>query len=116
MADSLPQLEDGAQTVFFKSGGEWCFFRTPPSYTTSGPPLPCVIQCHGNSGYVRDGEYAVSTSDTLDDQGRSIFIRTLVDAGIVVAGSHARGQRLGQTRRGGCLRRPVQLADRRCQR
>ena len=96
MADSLPQLKDGAQTVFFKSGGEWCFLRTPPSYTTSGPPLPCVIQCHGNSGYVRDGEYAISTSDTLDDQGNSIFIRTLVDAGIAVAGSHARGSAWGR--------------------
>ena len=116
MTDSLPQLKDGAQTVFFKSGGEWCFFRTPSSYTTSGSPLPCVIQCHGNSGYVRDGEYAISTSDTLDDQGNSIFIRTLVDAGIVCGRFACQGQRLGQTRRGCRLRRPVQLADRRRQR
>ena len=96
MADSFPQLRDGAQTVFFKAGGEWCFLRTPEAYAIFARPIPCVIQCHGNSGYVRDGEYAISTSDTLDDQGESIFIRSLVDAGIAVAGSHAAGSAWGR--------------------
>ncbi len=82
MADPFPQLRDGAQTVFFKVGGEWCFLRTPDGYASGSGPIPCVIQCHGNSGLVRDGEFLVSTTDTLDDRGESIFVRTLVDAGI----------------------------------
>ncbi len=96
MASSIPQLQDGAQTVFFKAGGEWCFLRTPESYAVLGTPVPCVIQCHGNSGYVRRGEYVLSATDTLDEEGKSIFIRTLVDSGIAVAGSHAAGSAWGR--------------------
>lgn len=96
MADLIPILKDGEQTVFFQVGGEWCYLRTPSSYAVSGTPVPCVIQCHGNSGYVREGEYVISTTDTLDDEGKSIFIRSLVDAGISVAGSHAAGSAWGR--------------------
>lgn len=96
MTNLIPQLSEGEQTVFFKSGGEWCYLRTPSDYTLSGKPVPCVIQCHGNSGFVNDGDYSISSSDSLDEHGKSIFIRTLVDAGIAVAGSHARGSAWGR--------------------
>ena len=95
MNQLIPPLQNGAQTVFFQAATEWCFLRTPSDYVTAGPPIPCVIFCHGNSGYVRDGDYRVSAKDTLDDEGKSIFIRTLIDAGIAVAGSHAKGSAWG---------------------
>ncbi|MCH8110291.1 MAG: prolyl oligopeptidase family serine peptidase, partial [Chloroflexi bacterium] len=79
--------------VFFQAGGEWCFLRTPPGYRASpaqGNAVPCVIHCHGNRGYVRDGE-----AEWLDDENRSVFLRTLVDAGIAVSGSHATGNHWG---------------------
>ena len=95
MTQLIPPLQNGAQTVFFQAATEWCFLRTPPDYVTAGLPVPCVIFCHGNSGYVRDGDYRVSAKDTLDDEGKSIFIRTLIDAGIAVAGSHAKGSAWG---------------------
>ena len=90
MNQLIPPLQNGAQTVFFQVATEWCFLRTPSDYVTAGPSIPCVIFCHGNSGYVRDGDYRVSAKDTLDDEGKSIFIRTLIDAGIAVAGIQAR--------------------------
>ena len=96
MTDNLLRLDDGAQTFFFQAGSEWCFFRTPASYLASGPPVACVIQCHGNSGFVTENEYAISTSDALDDEGLSVTIRTLVDAGFAVAGSHAKGSAWGR--------------------
>jgi len=95
MNQLIPPLQNGAQTVFFQAAAEWCFLRTPSDYVTAGPPIPCVIFCHGNSGYVRDGDYRVSAKDTLDDEGKSIFIRTLIDSGIAVAGSHAKGSAWG---------------------
>ena len=95
MTQLIPPLQNGAQTVFFQVATEWCFLRTPSDYVTAGPTIPCVIFCHGNSGYVRDGDYRVSAKDTLDDEGKSIFIRTLIDAGIAVAGSHAKGSAWG---------------------
>jgi hypothetical protein len=96
MSNTIPQLKDGAQTVFFKAGGEWCYLRTPSAYKGNGEPIPCVIQCHGNSGYVTDNDYAISTTDTPDEEGKSIFIRTLVDSGMAVAGSHASGSAWGR--------------------
>ena len=95
MNQLIPPLQNGAQTVFFQAATEWCFLRTPSDYVTAGPSIPCVIFCHGNSGYVRDGDYRVSAKDTLDDEGKSIFIRTLIDSGIAVAGSHAKGSAWG---------------------
>ncbi len=93
MAQSIPQLNDGEQTVFFQAGGEWCFLRTPSGYQANpvqGNAVPCVIHCHGNEGYVRDGE-----ADWLDVEIRSVFVRTLVNAGIAVSGSHATGNHWG---------------------
>ena len=95
MNQIIPPLQNGAQTLFFQVAGEWCFLRTPGTYVTAGNPISCVIFCHGNSGYVRDGDYRVSAKDILDDEGKSIFIRTLIDAGIAVAGSHAKGSAWG---------------------
>ena len=95
MAQSIPQLKDGEQTVFFQAGGEWCFLRTPSGYranSAQGNAVPCVIHCHGNRGYVRDGE-----ADWLDDENKSIFVRMLVDAGIAVGSSHATGNHWGAT-------------------
>ena len=42
----LPALADGAQEVYFMSGGCWCYLRTPASYKNSesggGAKQPCV--------------------------------------------------------------------------
>ncbi|MBM3925120.1 MAG: hypothetical protein FJ320_03915 [SAR202 cluster bacterium] len=92
MADRpLPKLKDAAQTVFFQAGGEWCFLRTPASFKASGAPTPCVIQCHGNTGYVKDGE-----ADWLKDEGKTTFINRLTEAGIAVASTHATGNHWGR--------------------
>ena len=95
MAQPIPQLKDGEQTVFFRAGGEWCYLRTPSGYRANpaqGSVVPCVIHCHGNGGYVRDGE-----ADWLDDENKSIVVRMLVDAGIAVGSSHATGNHWGTT-------------------
>ncbi len=91
MADKGPALKDGAQTVFFQAGGEWCFLRTPAGFAASGPGTPFVIQCHGNGGYVRDGE-----ADWLDEEAKTIFLDALVGVGIAVAGSHGTGNHWGR--------------------
>ena len=91
---SLPQLRDGDQTAFFRVGGEWCYITTPASYRAdagSGPATPCVLQCHGHRGYVREGE-----ADWLDEEVKRIFVRMLLDAGIAVSGSHATGDHWGR--------------------
>ena len=49
------------------------------------------MHCHGNRGYVRDGE-----ADWLDEEAKSIFVRMLLDAGIAVSGSHATGNHWGR--------------------
>lgn len=93
MATVFPQLRDGEQTVYFQAGGEWCFLRTPQNYSSdkSGSQIPCVIQCHGNNGYVREGE-----ADWLTGEDKLIFVNKLVGAGIAVASTHATGNHWGR--------------------
>ena len=94
IAGSPPKLTDGEQTKFFRVGGEWCYLSTPASYRAdpeSGQATPCVLHCHGNRGYVRDGE-----ADWLDEETKKIFISMLLDAGIAVSGSHATGNHWGR--------------------
>lgn len=94
MAEAIPKLSDGEQTVFFKAGGEWCYLRTPAAFwanARSGPAVPCVVHCHGNRGYVRDGQ-----ADWLDEETKSLFVKLLVAAGIAVSGSHATGNHWGR--------------------
>lgn len=94
MANTIPSLKDGEQTVFFQAGGEWCYLRTPANYrsdSSSGSPVPCVVHCHGNRGYVRNGE-----ADWLDDDTKALFVRALIDTGIAVAESHATGNHFGR--------------------
>lgn len=94
--EKIPELGDGQQTVYFKSAHEWSFLRTPTSFSTTGPTVPLVVLCHGNSGSVSKDSYVVSTTDTLDDDQKSIFVGTLVRAGIAVAGSNAHGSAWGR--------------------
>ena len=91
MADSAPALQDGAQTVFFQAGGEWCYLRTPANYSNNGPVVPFVIQCHGSGGYVRDG-----AADWLEEDEKLVFLTALTDSGIAVAGSHGTGNHWGR--------------------
>src|SRR6266508_4802910 len=92
---SWPQrLTDGEQTIFFQAGGEWCYLRTPVNYksaASTGRGVPCVIQCHGNGGYVREG-----AADWLDEAPKRLFVDTLVAAGIAVAGSYGTGNHRGR--------------------
>ena len=88
---TIPQLKDGEQTVFFQAGGEWCFLRTPSSYQASGPAVPCIIQCHGHTGYVKEGE-----ADWLKDDFKLAFINSLVETGIAIASTHATGNHWGR--------------------
>jgi dipeptidyl aminopeptidase/acylaminoacyl peptidase len=94
METSLQRLTKGQQTVYFQAGGEWCYLHTPPAYapsTASGPAVACVIQCHGNRGYVRQG-----AADWLDDPPKRLFVDALINAGIAVAGSHGTGNHWGR--------------------
>ena len=84
-------LIDGAQTVFFKAGEEWCYLRTPEGYDAQSSTTPFVIQCHGNGGYVRDGE-----ADWLDEESKTFFLNSLLNKGIAVAGSHGTGNHWGR--------------------
>lgn len=92
MTASLAQLIDGMQTIFFQAGGEWCYLRTPENFRVQKiPGIPCVIQCHGNRGYVRNGE-----ADWLTETPKTIFVDMLLQAGIAVAGSHGTGNHWGR--------------------
>ena len=91
MVDIPHKLQNGAQTVFFKAGGQWCYLRTPGSFHSDNPPIPCVIQCHGNRGYVRDGE-----ADWLIEKPKRLFLDILNQHGFAVAGSHATGNHWGR--------------------
>ena len=90
MTSSIPQLQDGEQTVYFQAGGEWCFLKTPKSYSTSNGAVPCVIQCHGHHGYVKDGE-----ADWLTEDFKLSFVNSLIDTGIAVASTNATGNHWG---------------------
>eukprot|EP01045_Picozoa_sp_COSAG04_P036089 COSAG04_NODE_8634_length_947_cov_3.212264_1_plen_126_part_01 len=87
------ELVDGAQTVYFEAGGEWGFLRTPPSYVAdrAAPACPCVLHCHGNKGYVRQGE-----ADWLDQPAKFLFVDEMLQRGIAVAESHACGNHWGR--------------------
>ncbi|MBD47666.1 MAG: hypothetical protein CL891_01010 [Dehalococcoidia bacterium] len=91
MKKPILDLVDGEQTVFFQAGEEWCFLRTPRSYRLDGPSTPCVIQCHGHHGFVKDG-----SADWLSDNDKLAFITALTEAGIAVASSHATGNHWGR--------------------
>ncbi len=91
MTTPIPQLKDGEQTAYFQAGGEWCFLKTPASYRAAGQPVPCVIQCHGHHGYVKDGE-----ADWLTEEFKLAFVNSLVDKGVAVASSHATGNHWGR--------------------
>lgn len=91
MASLIPQLKDGEQTVYFQAGGEWCFLRTPESYKASGGAIPCIIQCHGHHGYVKNGE-----ADWLTEDFKLAFVNSLIDTGIAVASTHATGNHWGR--------------------
>ena len=93
MAKTITQLRDGEQTVYFQAGDEWCFLRTPKNYRgdKAGGAVPCVIQCHGQHGYVKDGE-----ADWLTEEDKLIFVNKLLGAGIAVASTHATGNHWGR--------------------
>ena len=91
MASPIPQLKDGEQTVYFQAGGEWCFLRTPKSYKASGEAIPCIIQCHGHHGYVKNGE-----ADWLTEDFKLAFVNSLIDTGVAVASTHATGNHWGR--------------------
>ena len=91
MSSSIPQLKDGEQTVYFQAGGEWCFLKTPASYQAEGAGTPCVIQCHGHHGYVKDGE-----ADWLTEDFKLSFVNSLIDSGIAVASTNATGNHWGR--------------------
>ena len=91
MTSSIPQLQDGEQTVYFQAGGEWCFLKTPKSYSASNGAVPCVIQCHGHHGYVKDGE-----ADWLTEDFKLSFVNSLIDTGIAVASTNATGNHWGR--------------------
>ena len=91
MSSSIPQLKDGEQTVYFQAGGEWCFLKTPASYQAEGAGTPCVIQCHGHHGYVKDGE-----ADWLTEDFKLSFVNSLIESGIAVASTNATGNHWGR--------------------
>jgi len=91
MVDIPIKLKNGAQTVYFKAGGQWCYLRTPNSFHVDNPPIPCVIQCHGNRGYVKNGE-----ADWLIEKPKRLFLDILNQNGIAVSGSHGTGNHWGR--------------------
>ena len=91
MTNSIPQLGDGEQTVYFQAGDEWCFLKTPKTYKASNGAVPCVIQCHGHHGYVKDGE-----ADWLTEDFKLSFVNSLIDTGIAVASTNATGNHWGR--------------------
>ena len=57
----------------------------------AAPACPCVLHCHGNKGYVRQGE-----ADWLDQPAKFLFVDEMLQRGIAVAESHACGNHWGR--------------------
>jgi dipeptidyl aminopeptidase/acylaminoacyl peptidase len=88
----IPELNDGAQKVFFKAGGEWCYLWTA-EWFNKDEPIPVVIHHHGARGYVRDGE-----ADWLDTESKTAYLKAVMNGGkCVIAGSHACGDHWGNS-------------------
>ena len=89
----LPKLVAGEQTVYFMSGGSWCYLRTPASFEPSGEKKqPCVIYTHGSFAFVRENE----TDFTANPKSpKNPFVNAIIEAGICVAASHASGETWG---------------------
>ena len=90
-AKVLGELKDGAQTVYFLSGGCWCYLRTPPEYRVAEKQA-CVFYVHGSKAYVKDGE----TDFTKNANSPKIpFVNAVIDAGMVLVASDASGETWG---------------------
>jgi acetyl esterase/lipase len=86
---AVPRLRDGEQRVYFRAGGEWCYLWTPRSFSVGGK-MPVLIHHHGAGGYVREG-----SADWPDTESKATFLRSIMENGVVVAGSHACGDHWG---------------------
>jgi dipeptidyl aminopeptidase/acylaminoacyl peptidase len=85
----VPKLKDGEQRVYFKAGGEWCYLWTPKTFKV-GVKMPVLMHHHGAGGFVREG-----SADWPDTKSKAAFLKTIMENGIVVAGSHACGDHWG---------------------
>lgn len=88
----LKQLKDGAQTVYFLSGGCWCYLRTPPEYTLASSKQKCVIYVHGSKAHVKDGETDFTKNA---NSPKNLFVNAVIDAGMVIVASDASGESWG---------------------
>jgi hypothetical protein len=93
MDKPLPQLKDGAQTVFFQAGGEWSFLRTPRNYKAAkgSGAVPLILWCRGMGSYVREND-----SDWMKKPPAKAIVDKLVDSGYAVAGSEMTGDHYGR--------------------
>jgi len=89
----MPPLKDGEQLVYFQSGGEWSFLKTPKKYQSKKgvSPVPVVIWFRGQSSYVRDGE-----TDCLIRPPYKAILNRLLEQGYAVAGSELTGVHYGR--------------------
>lgn len=102
----ITQFEGGA-------GNNWCFVRTPSTYSASGAPLPMVILNHGNgwtmNGTVAKANFSEKTQFGVDTQNGGTYLDTgradyvqysnplielLLDNGFVVCGAQNYGDSL----------------------
>ena len=87
---ALPKLVDGAQELYFLSGGCWCYLRTPAAYKKdAGAKQPCVLYTHGSKAFVEDGgtDFTKNASSP-----KNPFVQAIIDAGICLVASDASGE------------------------
>ena len=86
---TIPKLVDGEQRVYFKSGGEWCYLWTPKTFKVK-EKIPILVHNHGAGGYIKE-----STADWPDTDWKASVLKSIMEKGIAVAGSHACGDHWG---------------------
>jgi dipeptidyl aminopeptidase/acylaminoacyl peptidase len=86
---TIPNLVDGEQRVYFKSGGEWCYLWTPKTFKVKDK-IPILVHNHGAGGYIKE-----NAADWPDTDWKASVLKSIMKNVIAVAGSHACGDHWG---------------------
>ena len=76
---TIPNLVDGEQRVYFKSGGEWCYLWTPKTFKVKDK-IPILVHNHGAGGYIKE-----NAADWPDTDWKASVLKSIMKNVIAVA-------------------------------